>query len=1370
MTQCSLSRSAKQSSPLVNAYRDPCFCLQDVANRENRSSDCLDVYQPDEESQLFPRPTKARLYTSLLHNIPNRLLGGLIYSLSWTAQQTLKQLEAVCSNTKRQREIRALEQSLLTTHFSELESDFRATTSGVARLARFVPIVRTPVTLLVDAAEKANHANLSTLEKCSKVTLQALSFLPRIAFKTLGKISRVTRQILEVPKDYSRSLLHNPDILNNDIQALFDRAFSRCHDIKKKLFGQSIRFASTQEIREEDCQGDVSRLPIHTVQAIFHEALSQHIEERINRTIVSQGLLYRTCSGTGFVLGKSLLLAGRMCSFPLLHAAKPGRYDLYVLTALALKAGELFFASDKGAALVTTYIGKALPLHYLETILERSIQTIVHVPYSLLSYVKQFKETFLKTIQLYIAESNAFQKASRQTIKKLEETATILDHFCRTENWYEDLCTFESLALFNSTKEALKLLHTALPTSSDLQLIDTHIHELEKTAKESLSWAGHILSWIGYPFYAKKEHLRTIERGAWEASKKELRSAFVLMSLQEKMTKTPLLHVASKVGRAANLFSQHMTHMYLLHHLIGIASDLLLTYGSSLLKFSLLSYNINQKITHTKKSLLLSTDHLSQKALTHANTLLSSSSSNWHWTLKLLQVAVPAGITLLGGSSTTLTTKLFQIVLPHLISEVDPHLLRNIASYTGHSILYTSQKIDRLAQHTFHVIGKRLQFCFNKFCTVIDPRRREGLQELSFEEKKQLIELIEQSPSLPPHMKQQALDPERSKAFIEDLVIEEEELRRQYHDHLLICFSRLKEQEKRFLTPTLFASLSKTIQERIRHLIPQATEEKRDDILSIVSSFNALPKKQKEKIHAPTLDEWKTLDFETRHDLFALLATSSQRSSIPGKTPYDKYCWCKKCSPVQLEKLLLLYSKLNENDFASLVPSQVKRLSPFKLLHILDLIHTYRSVFFETLEAKELFPLCYTYVSLRHAFFQKAQEWALGNRKDPLFSRLLEQLALLFSSLLPREREEFLHLTYDELAGMTKEEKEQCIDGFQAHIHEWVEKGRIDSIFRYRDKTKVQPALQTLLNISTKLHDSPSGHLTEREVDSLLSLFRSTTCSFQSDVRMHFEQAIPLLTPSQRESIMKQLSDIDLLYKSGLRSLVKIKLSLGHFIKEAETAQKTLELQKDTLLPEEQVLIKQNIEKSHLAKKERLRELEQHTIMLSHLEKERNERLHLLQQDHIPLPERPVLSSQDIQEILGLFSPLTEEFQDTEWRLVHDMIRHIQETTSTIDELLARMRPLLVLNKQEVEEARKNMPIQHVGSDPFSFRATPSDEELSALYSRYVTHEVHAFILSILLKKRALYLSSFQAMLSQFPKEQLSQYTSQIQELCKEEG
>ena len=251
MIQYAPSRAATQSSPLVNAYRDPCFCLQDELYSDNLTN-------------LFPQPAKSRLYNSLLHNIQNRLLGGLVYSISWTVQQTLKQLETVCSNTKRQREIRALEQSLLETHFSELESDFRATTGGVARLARFIPIVRTPVTLLVDAAEKANHANLSTLEKCSKVTLQALSFLPRLAFKALGKISRVARQILEVPKNYSRTLLHNPDILNNDIQALFDRAFSRCLDIKKKLFDQPIRFASTQEVREEDCRRGIPLLPVHT--------------------------------------------------------------------------------------------------------------------------------------------------------------------------------------------------------------------------------------------------------------------------------------------------------------------------------------------------------------------------------------------------------------------------------------------------------------------------------------------------------------------------------------------------------------------------------------------------------------------------------------------------------------------------------------------------------------------------------------------------------------------------------------------------------------------------------------------------------------------------------------------------------------------------------------------------------------------------------------------------------------------------------------------------------------------------------------------------------------------------------------------------
>jgi len=153
------------------------------------------------------------------------------------------------------KKIEATEKMLLETHFAELNSDRERLAHDVTALARFVPFIRGPVTVLVDRVEKINHENMSAIEKCSKVALSVLSFIPRLVFKACHVMTSLFHKCIRYPKGYCHTCVQNPDRLDGDIVSLYHRISS----FRYSISARPLRYRSVEELEQEERESVVDK-------------------------------------------------------------------------------------------------------------------------------------------------------------------------------------------------------------------------------------------------------------------------------------------------------------------------------------------------------------------------------------------------------------------------------------------------------------------------------------------------------------------------------------------------------------------------------------------------------------------------------------------------------------------------------------------------------------------------------------------------------------------------------------------------------------------------------------------------------------------------------------------------------------------------------------------------------------------------------------------------------------------------------------------------------------------------------------------------------------------------------------------------------
>jgi hypothetical protein len=365
------------------------------------------------------------------------------------------------------------------------------------------------------------------------------------------------------------------------------------------------------------------------------------------------------------------------------------------------------------------------------------------------------------------------------------------------------------------------------------------------------------------------------------------------------------------------------------------------------------------------------------------------------------------------------------------------------------------------------------------------------------------------------------------------------------------------------------------------------------------------------------------------------------------------------------------------------------------------------------------------------------------SKRNLLDAEVIDHIAILFSSLSMNERGQLLSLTHEELSSMLHSEQSHFLGVFQAHIQEWIDKGNASGIFSYGKVEKIQPCLDFVSSLIKKLMSKEADlplKLTTKEADVVLSYFNSTEMIFRSDCRMHSEEEVGCMTEKEVLIILKEIETIDALYKTGMKSIVKIQLSAGHFLKEALNIQKAMQerASKGFLNYLEREESEKAIALNQAAKSQRLQEIEQYQVILNHLRNQREERTNLLELQQCPLPPFPILKEEEIRDIIGIFSPLVEEFKEYESSLLQEIFEKTLREKASEEERCVYARAVLDHNINEIHIAEEHVR----NKQPEGSFSQDSDAQILSLYKKYISGEIDLFILSFAQKKRELYLSS----------------------------
>lgn len=682
-------------------------------------------------------------------------------------------------------------------------------------------------------------------------------------------------------------------------------------------------------------------------------------------------------------------------------------------------------------------------------------------------------------------------------------------------------------------------------------------------------------------------------------------------------------------------------------------------------------------------------------------------------------------------------------------------MLRTASAYIGRELPFCATRVGTCIKEGFFSLSRHVQARWNRLKELVDQERLEGVKELTLLERISLVELLQQSTHIPLSLQSIVFDERLKKQFF---TMEEQWNSAEwdaYRRALLIAYTKLTAEEKRHITPVFFLSLPEHVQARIRNCLKGSREGANEgDIEQLVHRFNELPLHEKQRIDSLSVDEFLRLSAERQKDLLALLVLAKRGNALSGHTLYEKYQSSFQLARKELEVFLSHFSTLRETDFACLTPSQALRLSPHKLEHVIDLLHTYkRGCLDELASSHGMVYWCSDWETLKkHLLLQLKRQREISHSSPselPFAVRLardiVEHIAILFSSLNVSEREELLSLTRQEMEHMSGDEQCRFLALFQAHIEEW--KGKEAMLFSSYAAEKAEPCLSFVNMCLKKLRSQkaePPPSLSAQEACTLVSFFNATVPLFRSDCRMHMEEQNGCLTDQQVSVLMKDIEAIDSLYKSSLHCLIKIQLSAGHFLKEAIEAQDDMKKQEEegTLTYVEKEAFIKAIALHQSAKNERLKEKEQYQLLMNHLLVKREEKIRLLELQGSPIPPLPFLTHEEIREIIGIFSPLVEEFKERECTLVQELFEKTLQQLPSLAERRAFARAQLEQNGRALQlaEARVNENRRSQARDEPS--DIDKDKALLTLYHVHITSEIDLFVLAIARKKQELFLES----------------------------
>lgn len=1125
-------------------------------------------------STLIPSLPAAKECDSYSYNVASRVAALVGYSLCTILDGCLGCVRWITTDTGKLKKIQVVERVLLETHFSELNADRQQVAHGMTKVVRLIPFIRTPVTLLIDAAEKASNHNMKFLEKCSKVALSALSFIPKMACKACNGCASLLQKCIRYPRGYCRERLQNPDRLNGDISALFHRLGSFGYSIKRALshpqyrtleeveqiarrslvigyeeplLGEPFRgeegfvestsagigcgpqayvemakiFAS-EELSKPflDTENSIAwqhifssshhhsavghgELPFRTALYPFRFFPSRHmektdgekgvdrLEQKIGCHIVSQGAFYKGIQRIGERVSYLTSLVGKGIAIPFRRAGKKGRYDLKIVTALSLKSAELFFATDKGSVVAASLLEKAVPVPLLENFLQKRVRSLVHMPKKILDWIGIF-HTHLKTVRQIPSLAGELKQSSEHSTREVAGFMDQLREFCMYKTSLAEGCSEGLFQMLNTTRSSLaNLQQTALEQCLPLPLLQD-IENRVKKIREATTLSSHLLDpvfrFLGLQSFHRKYDLIMKQRAALAASEQMLDRAYALQKLQAFHRSSPLLGSTAKALDTTLTFLFPLLQIQWVSDLWQRVSGLLFAYGAPVLKFSLLGYDMNEKLTETKKNLILSAQQVSQKALTQAERFVPQSSlvenRRWSWTLKVLKIALPATITLTTSKTATLTTKLLQIALPHMIASVNTEILRAASDYMGREIPFWATRIASSIKEMSYSLGRHVQARWNRVRELVDQKRIEGLQGLTLLERISLVELLQQSTHIPASIQSIVFDKRLRKQFF---TMEERWNGTEWDSYgkaLLMGYEKLTGEEKRHITPIFFLSLPEHIQARIRNCLKGSwARENYGDIEGLVSRFNVLPLSEKQKLDVLSVEEFLRMPAERQKDLLALLVIAKRGRSLAGHTLYEKFQAAKKLNREELEGFLAHFSTLCETDFDCLTPSQALRMPPQKFSHLIDLLHTYkRSCLDELAKSHGMVAWCSDWETLKkNLLIQLKKQREISSRSSselPFAIRLardiVDHIALLFSSLNVSERVELLSFTEQEVESLTGEEQGRLLALMQAHIDEWKGRGKASTVFSFYAEEKIEPCLAFLNACLKKLRSQQS--------------------------------------------------------------------------------------------------------------------------------------------------------------------------------------------------------------------------------------------------------------------------------------------------------
>lgn len=956
-------------------------------------------------------------------------------------------------------------------------------------------------------------------------------------------------------------------------------------------------------------------------------ALSFHVDpislqKRIGPYNISQGSFYqvgRLLNGiTTFACKEGVAL----CTAPLDVLSSD---HLSWTWDIGWSMASFFLGQDFGTSFILEYVNRIASLQEVDLFLGKRVEEIISLPFYTISFVEKWLK-ILSEIQQIPNQEESCKKVLLSAYQEVQNAKNELDQCCTLQPTYEE------------KKQLLTSLLTSLAA-----LFSSEKLSLSSMKQKQAILQSTIQTIKGQPTFSKsKNFLKLLEQSDKDTQ------ALMSMKKTERTAPRIITTIASAAPRLDKLLGPILPFPLFSEAAKGtvLTACTAIPLSKYAFEFSLHKYMLAHWITSTKHSLLQTTNTAINLALTNIDSYKKQRSFSKVRILSKYAIGLlaPAALIRLVEGPFTLTKLFLQSVVPHFMNRYGHGKVRSSLSTLSGFIKKISQKANSYLKSIVQKVSLSFQKTVHARAHFIDPKRRDALQSLSNEEKRYIIECIEQSQtrkSAPQYVQEAffSMQTEPHKTFfIQSQPFKEQDC---YAYNVLLCYDNLSEEEKKALTPSLFLLLPPVFQMRLKEI----TQEE-DDLL-ITSKFNSLSREEKGKILVPSIQECREMSHELREDFLSLLSTSSQKRHIPGKSAYDRYMHCQALfqegSLHELQKILSIYPKLQPNDCEALTPSRIRRMSLEKQNQL-------------------------------HALIQK---------KTPVFDETnYPLLSCLFSELPISIQNSLLDLTQEEFCAFTFLEKMHFLSIFLFHM-----KSQLSYMHTLKEDVEFESVPESFFQQHIEMIESCIQKLSENhsldETGDLLQAFNSIPLSLKKKCRKSIEEDQDVCMQNQR-ALLEEVKMIDSVYRTCQRDILKVKLSAGHYLKqalEAERLIRSLQQTKETPHPVIKELQK-NMRAFQEGKEERLKELFVLEHVLEDLSKKRKRKIQIIEDKNRPQDPSETDFSKEELEIVQIF------IQETESAFSHAIVKSWKKELTAKETLLQKIeytKERLKENLQEIE-------------------------------------------------------------------------------------